>query len=291
MIRFFSPGVKHYSNEYHENDRIKFISASVTGKTCYLNCAHCGRKLLITMWDCSEPDALLDTAKRLKQQGAEGLLISGGADKNGAVPLRPFLPAIAQIKKWGLKIICHTGVADDDLLIGLKDAGVDRALIDIIGSTQTVRHVYGIDKEPEDYERCLKTCAKIGLQTAPHIILGLDYGLFDGEYKALEMVSKFDLAFLVIVVIKPLRGTKMEDIILPPYEKCAEFFALARERNPKTVLSLGCARPAGEYAKKLEKAAVDLEFDAIAYPAPETIRYAIEKGHEIDFRDVCCGLG
>lgn len=285
---FYTPGAKHYANEFYANDRKKFVTVSITGKTCTLNCAHCGGKLLHSMHDCCLPEVLLALAGSLATQGGKGILISGGSDINGAVPLTPFIPVIKQIKSLGLEISCHTGLADSDTLLGLKKAGVDKILLDIIGSAETAQNVLGIDKRPEDYERCLKTCADIGIAAVPHIILGLDFGKFKGEYRALEIVSICKSKFLVIVVLKPLRGTAMQDVPPPPLNDCLRFMEFARKTSPDIKITLGCARPIGTYSLMLEKAAVDLGFDAIAYPAPETINHSKANGHEVIFHDICC---
>jgi len=280
---FYTPGAKFYSNEYHSNKRERFPAVSVTGKDCALCCSHCERKLLDSMLDCSEPGSLLKTAELIRQRGGEGLLISGGSDQNGAVPLVPFIHAIHEIKSMGLKVICHTGVAENNVFHSLKEAGIDCVLLDIIGSSETIRRVYGIDKKPEDYENCLKTCIQIGLNVAPHIVLGLDHGKFDGEYQALEIVNIHQPKTLVIVVLKHADA-------LPDIEECIRFMSRAREENPGIKLALGCARPAGEYSIRLEIAAIDIGFDAIAYPSVETIKYSKNTGHEVIFRDACCGL-
>jgi lipoyl synthase len=287
-ISFYTPGVKRYSNEYHENDRGTFLTVSVTGKRCSLDCAHCGKNLLDTMIDCSSPEALLKAAEVLKKNGGEGLLVSGGADENGAVPLLPFLSAVRQVKDMGLKVICHTGIAEDIVIRGLREAGVDKVLLDIIGSRETVRNVYGIDRGPEDYERCLAICYDIGLPVAPHIVLGMDFGQFEGEYKALEIVSAYLPDTIAIVVLKSIRSTKMEGVEPPPSENCISFMETARALNPKASLSLGCARPAGEYSVRLERAAIDLGFDSIAFPSPETVKYVLSNGFGVSFRDICC---
>jgi len=279
---FYTPGAKYYSNEYHTNKRDVFPAVSITGKECALCCSHCERKLLDTMIDCSTPGLLLLAARHILEKGGEGMLISGGSDKNGAVPLEPFIPAIQEIKSLGLKVICHTGLADDDVFGRLKEAGVDGVLLDMIGSAETVRRVYGIDKTLQDYERCLSTSIRIGLNAVPHIVLGLDGGKFVGEYLALGIVTALKPKTLVIVV---LAGHALPDI-----EECIRFMSDARNANPEMKITLGCARPAGEYSVRLEKTAVDVGFSAIAYPTVDTIRYIKEYELDVQFRDVCCGF-
>lgn len=285
-----SPGVKHYSNEFHENSRLDFVTVSVTGSRCALSCSHCGGKLLCSMMPLDTPELLLEKGLELSRRGCRGLLISGGSDLQGAVPVFDFLPAIARLRNEGLKIIVHTGLADEKTVAGLKNAGVDQVLIDVIGDRDTVREVYHIDAGPEDFENCLALCLKYGIDVAPHIVLGLHFGRFLGEYRALEMITACRPKCFSIVVLKPLQGTLMEKSALPPLSDCCRFLAEARIANPRSFINLGCARPAGEYSRCLERAALEAGLTGISYPSPETVSLARERGFRLRFCDVCCTI-
>jgi len=134
-IRFYAPSFVYYKSKYFRSSPNAFPSISITGSSCALKCKHCNGKVLDTMVLALTPEELFDVCAKLKNNGAVGCLISGGCLPDGSVPIDEFVDAIAQIKKkLGLTVVTHTGVIDYSTAKRLKDAGVDAALIDIIGS-------------------------------------------------------------------------------------------------------------------------------------------------------------
>lgn len=290
LLYFAVPGAKSFSNEYYCNQRERFPAISITGANCALNCEHCRGKLLGSMVSCPSPEELLATARKLKGHGCQGILVSGGADRTGAVPLMPFLEAIKEIKSWGFKVLVHTGLAPDAVLAGLKEAGVDQVLVDIIGDQETIRDVYHLDYGPEDYQHFLKACRRYQLPVAPHIVIGLRYGRIDGEIEALRIISSVQPKNVVIVVLVPINGTAMAGVVPPSAEDCGRIIALARLANPNAHLSLGCAKPAGHQRLLLERYALQAGINAIAYPSVETIALAEKMKLVAKFTDLCCTL-
>ena len=143
------------------------------------------------MIPAEDPETLFQVIDRLRSKGALGVLVSGGADKNGEVPLDRFIAPIKAIKAKapGFKVICHTGLIRKETAVELKKAGVDQILIDVIGDDDTIREVYHLNKRVEDYEETLRMLKEMGHRLAPHIIIGHHYGEIRGEWKALEMVT------------------------------------------------------------------------------------------------------
>jgi len=154
-IFFYVPSFVHYENEYFRSSKNAFQSISITGKTCSLNCSHCGGKLLGAMIPAPSPKALVETCRELKSRGAVGCLISGGCLPDGSVPLERFVDAIAEVKKLGLNVVVHTGLVDFYVASKLKQAGVDAVSIDVIGSEETAKEVYNIHASLEDYRQSL----------------------------------------------------------------------------------------------------------------------------------------
>jgi len=289
-VLFAAPGFKYYDNEFFHNEQERFASISVTGKTCALNCKHCGGKLLETMLDCRDPGELAAMGRRLRENGCEGILVSGGADASGAVPLLPFMDSIARLKGMGFKVLVHTGLASDEVLAGLSRAGVDQLMVDIIGSNETVREVYHLDKTTDDYLDFMRRCRAHGLELAPHLVLGLHFGKILGELEALRMITAMRPKRIVIVVLCPKRGTEMEQVAPPDAADCGRIIALARTANPTAYLSLGCARPAGNRAALIEQFALNAGVNAIAFPCEETIELAKEMGLKARYSNMCCVL-
>jgi hypothetical protein len=118
----------------------------------------------------------------------------------------------------------------------------------------------------------------------------LHYGRFLGEHRALEMVVGYNVAALVLVVLVPLAGTPMAGLPPPPADQVTDFFATARRAVPATPVNLGCARPLGALKGELDRAAIDVGLDGIAYPADGVIEYARSRGLSPRLFESCCSL-
>lgn len=287
---FAVPGAKRYQTEHYHNTPHRFASISLTGRQCALQCEHCRGQLLAGMLPAPTPDDLLALGRRLIEQGCKGLLISGGADAHGAVPLQPHLPAIARLKEWGLRIIVHTGLLDRETAEGLKAAGVDQVLFDVVGDTATIRQVLHLDRSPADYADALALLRDVGIPVAPHVVIGLHWGQLRGELAALETISRIGAEVVVLVVLRPLPHTPMADAPVVEPETVGRLAAVARLLNPIIPLTLGCARPAGLVKIEMERRAVLSGVNAVAYPDPATVRLAEELGLNTSFVESCCTL-
>ncbi len=290
QISFFMPGAKRYSNRFYTNRKQSFVNLSVTGTACSCNCDHCGGKLLETMISAPAPEKFRQVVEHLHRHNGEGILVSGGANHKGEVPLLPFLEEIKYAKDLGLKVVVHTGLLDRENARGLKKAAIDQVLIDVIADENTIKSVYHLSLQPQDYLTSLQIAGEAGLSLAPHVVIGLHYGDIKGEYKALEMIRQVEPSALVLIVITPQPGTVMENIKLPDLDKVTDIIARARNEFPRSPVTLGCARPYGRYKKELERIAIDCGLDGIAYPDETTFIYAQNKGLTVNVSELCCSL-
>ena len=285
-----APGAKTYITDHHQNKKHTFVNVSVTGNDCALNCEHCKRTLLDSMNSACDPGELKALGDKLASKGCEGILVSGGSDIEGEVPLIEFKEALAYLKELGLKVLVHTGLASRESARVLKQAGVDQVLLDIIGSDSTIREVYHLDKTTKDFSDSLSYLRDEGLEVVPHILIGLHFGKMVGEYDALEMIMESEASHIVFVVLTPKQGTPMENVNTPKPEDIAQLIAIARILNPKAKITLGCARPPGEKKLATERYAINAGVNGIAYPTDQVMDLAEELGLELVFRDVCCSL-
>ncbi|MCQ4575260.1 MAG: radical SAM protein [Candidatus Brocadiales bacterium] len=292
QIVFYAPGLKRYeTEEFRQANPNNFLPVSITGKKCALDCEHCGGQLLGHMRAAATPEKLLETCRSAASTGTTGVLISGGCDVHGRVPLEEFFDVMGELKKGlGLRVFVHSGLVDEAQAEGLRRSSVDAVLIDIIGSNETIREVYHLEAGVEDYEASLRALSRREIPVMPHIVLGLHRGLFKGEDKALEFTSRYELKALVIVILTPLLGTAMADVTPPPVEAVGSFFQRARSKMPSTRIILGCARPMGRYKQTVDRLAIDAGLDGIAFPADGAAAYAHGKGLETVFAETCCGL-
>jgi lipoyl synthase len=292
VMDFYAPGLKRWQTpEWVPSNPRRFLPVSVTGSACALSCDHCQAKVLDGMISVRADEDLFALAQRLRRDGSEGLLVSGGSTRSGGVPLLPHLRHVRRIREeLGMRVIVHSGVVSPRLAAGLADAGVDGVMLDIIGADETIRDVYHLDLTVADMDRSLRLLATEGLRIIPHIVLGLHYGRFLGEYRALELATRYPVSTLILVVLVPLVGTPMAHIPPPPADQVASFFAAARLAAPATTINLGCARPLGRVKSELDQAAIDLGLNGIAYPADGAISYALSRGLTPRLFEYCCSL-
>lgn len=283
-ITFYIPGMFYYNGI-----KGKFPGVSLTGKSCGLNCDHCQGKLLESMIPVISPEELFNVCKSLRDNSAEGLLLSGGFDTNHTIPLTKFIPAIKRIKEdTGLKITLHCGILDQKTCIMLKEAGVDQALIDIIGDDDTIKNVYRTEKKVRDIVDTIKNLLNAQIPVIPHIVVGINYGKITGEYRALEIIKEFPVHILVFVSLMPIPGTPMENIKTPDAEDIARLIIKARFKMPDVIIALGCARKRGY--KDIDLWAIECGVNRIALPADEAIARAKDYKLFIEWQKTCCSL-
>ncbi len=291
-IYFYAPSIKRYETSEFKNSTTPFFAPiSITGNSCKLQCDHCKTKILETMIHVKTPQELLNTAEVFHKKGTKGLLISGGSNRDGSVPLIEYISAIEEIKKkYRLQILVHTGLVDQELAHRLGTAEIDAAMIDIIGSDETIKQVCHLDSSVADYENSLKLLTKHGIKTAPHVVIGLHYGEIRGEHNALKIISKYDPSSLVLVVLMPQHDTPMHKVAPPQPNEINKIFHEARKMFPKTPILLGCARPPGEHKIQTDALALKAGINGIAYPSEGIIGLAKELELEPVFSESCCSL-
>ena len=226
-IVFHAPGLQRYrTSEYEQHDQRQFAAISVTGEACSLNCEHCKTSVLRGMHDLKQGhESLYDLCSRLHDQGTRGVLISGGSDRQGRVPLRRHIPDLIKVRRdLGMVIRVHPGLPDEETCRGLADVGIDGAMVDIIGDNRTIQEVYHLKTDVSEYEAVLERLERNGVPCVPHIILGLYYGDMRGERDALAMISRHQLKLLVLVILMPLSATPMAAVVPPSTAVVSEFF-------------------------------------------------------------------
>jgi hypothetical protein len=241
------------------------------------------------MYPATTPKRLIALCKKLKEDGAVGCLISGGCLADGSVPLSKFTNAVAQIKKnLDLITVVHTGVIDKESAEKLKKAGVDAALIDVIGDDDTISEIYRLSAKIADYEQSLANLSDTGVPLVPHVLVGLHHGKLKGELRALEMIRKYDPSAVIIISFMPIHGTEMEKVSPPRPMDVGKIILIARLMMPKTPLVLGCMGAKDRHKTDTEKLALKAGVNAMAFPSEATIKLAEQMGYQISFSSTCC---
>ncbi|MFO7599582.1 MAG: radical SAM protein [Candidatus Desulfacyla sp.] len=285
QITFYLPGMISYNGL-----RGAYPGISITGAHCALMCDHCQAKILEPMPAAASPDALIEMCGRFAEKGCLGVLISGGCDKNGLLPWPRFVPAIRKVKQeTGLYISIHCGLLDPDTAMALKEAGVDQALLDVVGDDETYRTVCHVDFGISRILSTLEALNRAELPMVPHVICGLYRGEMKSELKAIEMLARFRIEQLVIVSLMAIRGTPFEGVRTPDAHEVAEVMIEARRLMPQVRMSLGCARTRGD--EEIELLALEGGVNRMALPSDAVIQRAGELGLEIRYQRTCCSVG
>ncbi|MBW1735432.1 MAG: radical SAM protein [Deltaproteobacteria bacterium] len=283
-ITFYLPGMFSYNGLSG-----KYPAISITGNRCALQCDHCQSKTLEPMIHAETPETLTGKCLDLAEKGNLGVLISGGCDRDGRLPWNGFIRAISEIRRQtALYISIHCGLVDLQTALELRDAGVDQALIDVIGDDETYQRVYHVDFGVSRIESSLEALKRASLPVIPHIVCGLNHGRMVGEERAVEMIAPFEVRQMVVVSLMRIPGTPSWKAERLKAEEVARLIAEARFRLPHTEISLGCARERGNTS--METLAVQAGVNRMALPSDEAIELAVHYGLKIRYQRTCCSV-
>jgi len=272
--------------------RMLFPAFSVTGDACALDCAHCRAKILSPMIPATTPSTLEAKVRELvERRGLRGFLLSGGSNRRNEVAYEKFLPAIERLKRDfpRLRVAVHTGLLEERRARGLEAAGIDTAMMDVIGAAETIREVYRLDRPVADFESALAALCATRMQVVPHIVLGLHFGSMLGEAEALEICARNPIHGLVLVVVMPYHAAP-GTFATPPACDIGRFFLRARLRLGATAINLGCARPVGLHKRTTDAYAVMAGLAGIAFPAEGALELAAAIGRPVVRQSACCSV-
>ena len=293
-MRFFTPTFRAYASDQLAGcGKASYPAFSITGGACALNCDHCQAKILEPMIPATSP-ADLDRQVRdlilLKDLG--GFLLSGGSNRRNEVPYDRYYPVIEKLKRDfpRLRIAVHTALLDQKRAKCMESAGIDVAMMDMIGAEETIREVYHLDRPVADFEATLAALTATSMDVVPHVVIGLHYGRLLGEDRALEVISRYPVDALVLVVVTPIYAPPERPFATVPVEDIATVFVTARQRIGHAPVQLGCVRPAGRHKLMTDAYAVMAGFDGIAYPAEGIIALAHGIGRSVEQEHACCSI-
>ncbi|MCB1749969.1 MAG: radical SAM protein [Gammaproteobacteria bacterium] len=292
-LRFSTPTFKSYgSSELKGCSKMSFPAFSVTGSACALDCDHCRARILEPMIPVLSPAALDQQVRRLvAEQDLQGFLLSGGSNRRNEIKYERYWPVVEGLKRDfpQLRVAVHSALIDAPRARRMADAGVDTAMLDIIGAEDTVREVYHLERPVADFEAALAALCATGMEVVPHIVIGLHYGRILGEANALDIVARHAIHALVLVVIMPFYAEPGR-FETPSPHAVGEIFLAARERLPAREVLLGCARPPGLHKRLTDAYAVMAGLDGIAFPADGIVAVANAIGRPCHQEHACCSL-
>jgi uncharacterized radical SAM superfamily protein len=224
-------------------------------------------------------------------QGLQGFLLSGGSNRRNEIPYERYYPVVEQLKRDfpDMKIAIHTALTDERGARSMEAAGVDTAMMDVIGADATIRDVYHLDRPVEDFEATLAALCATSMEISPHIVVGLHYGRIVGEPNALDIVSRHAVNALVLVVVMPFYA-KPGLYAVPDTSDVGRIFLEARSRLADRQVLLGCARPPGLHKRATDTYAVMAGLDGIAFPADGAVAVANAIGRPFHQEHACCSI-
>jgi uncharacterized radical SAM superfamily protein len=275
-IRFSTPTFKEYSSSELEGcGKNSFPAFSITAGGCALDCDHCQAKILEPMIPATSPEALDRQVRDLAMlRDLQGFLLSGGSNRKNEIAYERFYPVIEGLKRDfpQLKIAIHTALTDERRARSMESAGVDTAMMDVIGARETIRDVYHLDRPVADFEAT-----------------GVQYGRILGEANALDIVGPHKVHALVLVVIMPFYS-KPGTFMTPDANEVGRIFLEARDRIPDRQVLLGCARPPGMHKRVTDAYAVMAGLDGIAFPADGAVAVGDMVGRPMNQEHACCSI-
>jgi uncharacterized radical SAM superfamily protein len=292
-IRFSTPTFRSFSScELSGCGKNSFPAFSVTAGGCALMCDHCQAKILEPMIPATSPEALERTVRELvAREDLRGFLLSGGSNRRNEIRYERYYPVIERLKRDfpHLKVAIHSALLDEARAKRMEAAGVDTAMMDVIGAPETIREVYHLDRPVEDFGATLEALCATSMEVVPHIVIGLHYGRILGEANALDIVSRHRVHSLVLVVVMPFYA-KPGTFSTPDTQDVGRIFLKARKRIPDREVLLGCARPPGMHRRVTDAYAVLAGLDGIAFPADGTLAVANAIGRPAVQEHACCSI-
>ncbi len=293
-MRFYTPTFRAYaSDELKGCGKASFPAFSITGGACALNCDHCQAKILEPMIPATSP-AELDRKVRdlVLLKDLRGFLLSGGSNRRNEVPYDRYYPTLERLKRDfpHLRIAVHSALLDERRARLMQDSGVDVAMMDVIGAQETIRDVYHLDRTVADFETTLAALSATSMDVVPHIVIGLHYGRLLGEHNALDIISRYKVAALILVVVTPIYAPADRPFATISTDDVAKVLVTARQRINHAPVQLGCVRPAGRHKLITDAYAVMAGFDGIAYPAEGIVALARAIGRPVEQEHACCSI-
>lgn len=121
------------------------LSVSVTGGACALHCNHCNAHYLQHMVPVSEAQRILEA------EHYPSILLSGGSDLTGRLPLVQQLPFIQWVHEQGIRINAHVGLQSDKEIRVLAPL-FDKVSLDYVWDDETIHEVYHLrERSGADY--------------------------------------------------------------------------------------------------------------------------------------------
>jgi len=290
LISALSPQVRNLVPESSEFavtqncylDRVcpaKTLSVSLTDRACEQNCAHCNGHYLKGM-------QMLSKLSGLTLSEYEAVLISGGSNKDGSVPVSEHIDTILELPEH-LQINLHPGYQPVEPLLPLKKRNPVVSL-DLPGSDEVIKNIFKLPYGAEDYRKLFISYAR-HFDTIPHICIGIAADSKSGEESTLDFLAGQHLKQAVFIIFRPTPGTELAEASAPELSRVCEVFRYARN-SLRCRQMLGCMRPAGTYRRDVDILAWLHGIRKIVQPHHDLVKILERNGVTVNEYKNCCAL-
>lgn len=256
-----------------------FPSASVTGGRCDLMCEHCRAVHLKGMVPVEDDGSFLDLAQSVLERNGTGILLSGGCDGEGTVPVIRRISAVRTVSP-DLEINVHAGFVTAEEAAELAEAGVSCFSVDIHQDEGEIRSVLHLQKSADDYSHLLDILLATGVKVMPHLTAGFGR---DDLWMSAKLVLSKGIKDVVLLSMMPTEGTAVEESVL---SEDAVVYAVRMLQDMGLNVILGCMRDRS--LRNLERMCIEAGVNRIANPSIETLKWAEQNGYEVVKRRICC---
>jgi lipoyl synthase len=255
--------------------------------------------------NCVEPSAETSTGDKTRnrdrdrgrgtQTSVNGILISGGFDRHGRLPMdERLIPELKEVKnKYGLvmKVFVHLGFTDRQTAESLYECGIDGVLVNVFSDKHSIEETYNLKGcIPDMFYGNARLLKEAGLRVSPHLIIGLGESSLSGEYRSVEEIAKSGADSCVFAIAKNISRHDKHGLTEVKSPDVVKLFKYAKSIMPDIPVILGCARPHGQEFEKMEIELLKLGVNVIAFPSGRTLEYAKDNNYSFHFEEQCCAF-
>lgn len=259
--------------------RRRYQAISITGKWCALKCRYCSGRYLNGMIQAN-PENFVEVVELLWKNGTRGILVSGGFDSEGKLPIEPYVEKLYEIKKkTGIFVSAHLGLIKDEQLLEKLASAVDIVDYEYLWNEHMINYVKNLPYSHEVYDQVLELMIEAGLKVAPHIYAWHPWITQEELKKELEHFNNIGVSRVVLLIYVPVKNeelnVKIDDVL--------RYIKYIRNTFYGDVY-MGCMRP-WIIKKELDKVLIEEEIvDRIVNPHPP----ALVNSYNIEKYDACC---
>lgn len=260
--------------------RWRYQAVSLTGTWCALRCSYCDGRYLRGMIHVT-PGDIEEKIQGLWLNGVRGVLISGGFNKEGRLPVEPYLDKLVEIKKrTGLFMSIHLGLLRDRDLLQRVAEFADLVDYELLWNQNIIGSVKNLDTTRETFKKTMELAIDSGLEIVPHIYAWHPWITIDELREEINYLNEIGVDRTIMLIYIPPGGS----IVNQEQERVIEYIRFIRARlNGK--LYMGCMRP-WSVKKAIDRVLIEENLvDRIVNPY-----LGASQQSSVELYDACCSV-